>query len=86
MFLFLFRLESVVVSRLKTSDDIVQNCSDEDILKMSANLKRKFIESIDDNGKSIDLYTIEYESLLTLSEKEIKTFGAFIMFIAFYVS
>jgi hypothetical protein len=39
-----------LVSRLKTSDDIVQNCSDEDILKMSANLKRKFIESIDDNG------------------------------------
>ena len=62
-----------LVSRLRTSDDIVQNCSDKDILRMSANLKRKFIESIDDNGKSIDLYNIEYEST-TLSAKEIKTF------------
>ena len=62
-----------LVSRIRTSDDIVQNCFDKDILRMSENLKRKFIENIDDNGKSIDLYNIEYESP-TLSAKEIQTF------------
>ena len=62
-----------LVSKLKTSDDIVQNCSDKDILRMSADLKRKLSESIDDDGKSIYLYNIEYEST-TLSSKEIKTF------------
>jgi hypothetical protein len=50
-----------LVSRLRTSDDIVQNCSDKDILRMSANLKRKLSESIDyDDGKYFDIYTIEY--------------------------
>jgi hypothetical protein len=44
-----------LVSRLRTSDDIVQNCSDKDILRMSANLKRMFSHSINDDGKSIDL-------------------------------
>ena len=61
-----------LVSKLRTSDDIVQNCSDKDILRMSADLKRNLSESIDDDGKSIDLYNIEYESP-TLSAKEIKT-------------
>ena len=62
-----------LVSKLKTSDDIIQNCSDKDILRMSANLKRKLSESIDDGGKSIDLCNIEYKSP-TLSAKEIITF------------
>jgi hypothetical protein len=62
-----------IVSKLKTSDDIIQNCSDKDILRMSANLKRKLSESIDDGGKSIDLCNIEYKSP-TLSAKEIITF------------
>jgi hypothetical protein len=62
-----------LVSKLKTSDDIIHNCSDKDILRMSANLKRNLSESIDDAGKSIDLGKIEYESP-TLSAKEIKTF------------
>ena len=62
-----------LVSKLKTSDDIIQNCSNKDILRMSANLKRKLSESIDDAGKSIDLGNIVYESP-TLSAKEIKTF------------
>jgi hypothetical protein len=62
-----------LVSKLKTSDDIIQNCSDKDILRMSANLKRKLSESIDDGGKSIDLCSIEYKSP-TLSAKEIITF------------
>ena len=62
-----------LVSKLKTSDDIIQNCSNKDILRMSANLKRKLSESIYDAGKSIDLGNIVYESP-TLSAKEIKTF------------
>ena len=62
-----------LVSKLKTSDDIIHNCSDKDILRMSANLKRNLSESIDDAGKSIDLGKIEYESP-TLSAKKIKTF------------
>jgi hypothetical protein len=62
-----------LVSKLRTSDDIVQNCSDKDILRMSADLKRNLSESIDDHGESIDLYDIEYKSP-TLSAKEIKTF------------
>ena len=44
-----------LVSRLRTSDDIVHNCSDKDILRISANLKRMFSHSINDDGKSIDL-------------------------------
>jgi hypothetical protein len=62
-----------LVSKLKTSDDIIQNCSNKDILRMSANLKRRLGESIDDAGKSIDLCNIEYKSP-TLSATEIKTF------------
>jgi hypothetical protein len=62
-----------LVSRLRTSDDIVQNCSDKDILRMSANLKRMFSRSINDDGKSIDLCYIKYESP-TLSAKQIQTF------------
>jgi hypothetical protein len=62
-----------LVSRLRTSDDIVHNCSDKDILRISANLKRMFSHSINDDGKSIDLCYIKYESP-TLSSKQIQMF------------